>query len=574
MVERASRCRTCGQLVPDPQFRHRRSRPVPCARLAESTQGGSAHMADEQWDVVVVGSGPGGLTAAACLAASRTTGAGARGARPGGRQHPGVPPPPPQRRRRHRGVRVRRRACTTSATADRAGCSPPSSPGWAWASGSASARSTPTVSTRWSSRTSSSSCPADWDRYRDRLVEAFPAERAGIERVVDTLRTVADEGRSRVIPGVETPTFDRWAFRPLSRVVRRGRAVAAMPGGARPLVRALRGQSVADRGGHARVDHRPLHAGRLLPRGRRPDDARPTHPGDRGVRRRGPHADAPVEREHRRARIDGRPAWCSPTERRSTPSLVISNADHRRTVFDLVGAEHWDPATVRWTEEADHDPRARVRVPRRRPGPERRAQHQLLRVPELRDRPPLRGHWTRATSGDATSCSPTSRWRRARTPTTSTCAPSGQTNLQIMTLAPTGPRLVGRRSLADRGRHLPPQRGVPGAQGAGHRGADRRCRRRVRRRARRREPARPHGARRDGHAAVPGALHPLHRRDELRLRPLARAVGHEPAPAPHRDRRPVAGGRQHRIGSRHRRARWSAACTAPGRSSTGRCWSR
>jgi all-trans-retinol 13,14-reductase len=33
--------------------------------------------------------------------------------------------------------------------------------------------------------------------------------------------------------------------------------------------------------------------------------------------------------------------------------IVISNADHRRTVLDLVGAEHWDPATVSWTREAE-----------------------------------------------------------------------------------------------------------------------------------------------------------------------------------------------------------------------------
>jgi len=33
--------------------------------------------------------------------------------------------------------------------------------------------------------------------------------------------------------------------------------------------------------------------------------------------------------------------------------LVISNADHARTVFGLVGEEHWDPATVRWTRAAE-----------------------------------------------------------------------------------------------------------------------------------------------------------------------------------------------------------------------------
>jgi phytoene dehydrogenase-like protein len=32
--------------------------------------------------------------------------------------------------------------------------------------------------------------------------------------------------------------------------------------------------------------------------------------------------------------------------------IVISNADHARTVFGLVGEQHWEPATVRWTRDA------------------------------------------------------------------------------------------------------------------------------------------------------------------------------------------------------------------------------
>ena len=71
--------------------------------------------ADEQWDVVVVGSGPGGLTTAACLAAAGSTGARARAPRPGRRQRPGVPPSSRggrvrvrRRRALHRRLRARR----------------------------------------------------------------------------------------------------------------------------------------------------------------------------------------------------------------------------------------------------------------------------------------------------------------------------------------------------------------------------------------------------------------------------------------------------------------------------------
>lgn len=35
-----------------------------------------------------------------------------------------------------------------------------------------------------------------------------------------------------------------------------------------------------------------------------------------------------------------------------TADLVVSNADHARTVFQLVGDAHWEPATLRWTREA------------------------------------------------------------------------------------------------------------------------------------------------------------------------------------------------------------------------------
>ena len=60
--------------------------------------------------------------------------------------------------------------------------------------------------------------PAGWDEYIDRVVQAVPGDRAAIERCLTTLRDVARETRVRFIPGTETPAYDRWAQRPLSEL--------------------------------------------------------------------------------------------------------------------------------------------------------------------------------------------------------------------------------------------------------------------------------------------------------------------------------------------------------------------
>lgn len=58
--------------------------------------------------------------------------------------------------------------------------------------------------------------PASWEVYRARLIERFPNDRAGIERALGVLHDVAAE--SRMIFGGERSTFDEWAFRPLSQL--------------------------------------------------------------------------------------------------------------------------------------------------------------------------------------------------------------------------------------------------------------------------------------------------------------------------------------------------------------------
>lgn len=69
--------------------------------------------------------------------------------------------------------------------------------------------------------------PKGWDRYRDRLIETLPEDEAGLRMCVDVLRGVAAEmGRVRLpvpaedVPRLlqEAPTLIRWGLRPLAEL--------------------------------------------------------------------------------------------------------------------------------------------------------------------------------------------------------------------------------------------------------------------------------------------------------------------------------------------------------------------
>lgn len=193
------------------------------------------------------------------------------------------------------------------------------------------------------------SVPADWDEYQRRLVEAFPEDRAGIERVVQILRAVAEESRSRLIPGVETPTFDEWAYRNLSELFTAGelsqQAQAVLDhwsglyaGGPSQTAVAMHARIIDH---YMRGAYYPEGGGQMIPA--RLIQVIEAFGGE--VRTLTPVARIMV--------VDGRATGvelCDGTV--ISAETVISNADHRRTVFELVGEEHWDPATVRWTRDA------------------------------------------------------------------------------------------------------------------------------------------------------------------------------------------------------------------------------
>lgn len=193
--------------------------------------------------------------------------------------------------------------------------------------------------------------PASWDRYRARLLETFPAEAESLAKVVDTLRQVADEGR-RFQRGElaideltnQAPLFMQWGLRPVTELfaehglselaaavllgeqgdyaVRPSKTPTALAAGLTDHY--MRGAFYPEGGGQAM-------AGRLV-------EAIRAYGGE--VRTR-----APVER----VRVEGGRAvgvTLAKTGQEIDAPIVVSNADLKRTVRELVGEQHFDKATV------------------------------------------------------------------------------------------------------------------------------------------------------------------------------------------------------------------------------------
>lgn len=57
--------------------------------------------------------------------------------------------------------------------------------------------------------------PRGWGEYQDRLIEAFPDEVESIRQYMNLLRQVALEFKISMVPGASTPVFDEWGNRPL-----------------------------------------------------------------------------------------------------------------------------------------------------------------------------------------------------------------------------------------------------------------------------------------------------------------------------------------------------------------------
>jgi len=193
--------------------------------------------------------------------------------------------------------------------------------------------------------------PASWDLYRSRLLETFPGEKEGLGNVVDIMRQVAREGgrvqRGEVeIPDLaaEAPLFLEWGLRPVTELfaahglspqasavllgeqgdyaVRPSKTPTALAAGLTDHY--MRGAFYPEGGGQAM-------AARLV-------EAIRAYGGE--VRTRAPVAKVRVE--------GGRAVGVTlgKTGEDIDAPVVVSNADLKRTVQELVGEEHFAPETV------------------------------------------------------------------------------------------------------------------------------------------------------------------------------------------------------------------------------------
>ncbi|MFQ5471816.1 MAG: phytoene desaturase family protein, partial [Dehalococcoidia bacterium] len=194
--------------------------------------------------------------------------------------------------------------------------------------------------------------PKGWDRYRERLVTAFPDDETGLHRFLDVLEGVVAEFRKVNLPPKpedvprlmeEAPNFMRWGMRSLGDLFddchlgQKARAVLAGQNGtyAAPPSRAPVMLHAALIDHYLRGAYYPKGGGQVLPA--HLVDVIRSNGGE--VRTR-----APVER----ILVDGgkaRGVRMADGEEITAP-VVVSNADLKRTFLDMVGEEHIRPATV------------------------------------------------------------------------------------------------------------------------------------------------------------------------------------------------------------------------------------
>jgi phytoene dehydrogenase-like protein len=193
--------------------------------------------------------------------------------------------------------------------------------------------------------------PAGWDRYRARLLETFPEEAEALGRVVDVMSEVADGGRLIGREGTaptetmaQAPRFLEWGLRPVTELF-----------DAHGLSLRARGVLLGEQGDYAVPPSRTsvaLHAGltdhymrgAFYPEGGAQVIAarliEVIRANGGAVRTHEPVARVCVERGRATGVVLAR------TGATIAAPVVVSNADLKRTVLELVGESHFAPATV------------------------------------------------------------------------------------------------------------------------------------------------------------------------------------------------------------------------------------
>jgi phytoene dehydrogenase-like protein len=194
--------------------------------------------------------------------------------------------------------------------------------------------------------------PKGWDRYRERLVAAFPDDETGLHRCLDVLQNVlADLAKIKLpvepadVPKLmqEAPAFMRWGMRPLAELFddcalgQKSRAVLGAESGAygTPPSRAPVLLHAALMDHYLKGAYYPSGGGQVFP-GHLVDVVR-SHGGE--VRTR--------VRVERIIVEDGRVAGVrlAGGEELRAP-VVVSNADLKRTYLEMIGEEHLSPQTA------------------------------------------------------------------------------------------------------------------------------------------------------------------------------------------------------------------------------------